>query len=202
MNQSKYLVFLKTVELGSITRAAEALGYTQSAVSRVVAELEAGVGLELLTRGRSGVEPTSHGEVMLPYMRAVCNAEKELEEQVAELHGLARGTLRVGTFASVSIHWLPAIMKEFLTLYPGIRFELLSKWEFAEVEDLLRGAGGLRLSGPARGAGAGHLSPVPGSAHGGAAAGSPPGRRPFYPCPGWRRIPISTRRRSGIWRSG
>ena len=138
VNQSKYLVFLKTVELGSITRAAEALGYTQSAVSRVVAELEREWGLELLTRGRTGVEPTSHGEVMLPYMRAVCNAEKELEEQVAELHGLTRGTLRVATFASVSIHWLPAIMKEFLTLYPGIRFELLSKWEFAEVEDLLR----------------------------------------------------------------
>ena len=48
VNQSKYLVFLKTVELGSITRAAEALGYTQSAVSRVVAELEREWGLELL----------------------------------------------------------------------------------------------------------------------------------------------------------
>ena len=54
MNQSKYLVFLKTVELGSITRAAEALGYTQSAVSRVVAELEREWGLTLLTRGRRG----------------------------------------------------------------------------------------------------------------------------------------------------
>ena len=137
VNQSKYLAFLKTAELGSITRAAEALGYTQSAVSRVVAELEREWGLELLTRGRTGVELTSHGAAMLPYMQAVCNAEKELEEQVAELHGLTRGTLRVGTFASVSIHWLPAIMKEFLTRYPGIRFELVSKWEFAEVEDLI-----------------------------------------------------------------
>lgn len=138
VNQSKYLVFLKTVELGSITRAAEALGYTQSAVSRVVAELEREWGLELLTRGRTGVEPTSHGAAMVPYLQAVCNAEKELEEEVAELHGLTRGTLRLGTVASVSIHWLPGIMKEFLTLYPGIHFELLSKWEFAEVEDLLR----------------------------------------------------------------
>lgn len=138
MDQNKYRVFLKTVELGSITRAAEALGYTQSAVSRVVADLEREWGLELLTRGRSGVELTSQGAVLAPYLRGVCNAEKELEEQVAELHGLTRGTLRVGTFASVSIHWLPAIIKEFLTLYPGIRFELESKWEFAEVEDLLR----------------------------------------------------------------
>ncbi len=48
------------------------------------------------------------------------------------------GTLRVATFASVSIHWLPAIMKEFLGRYPGIQFDLVSNWEFAEVEDLLR----------------------------------------------------------------
>ena len=138
MDQNKYRVFLKTVELGSITRAAESLGYTQSAVSRVVAELEREWGLTLLTRGRLGVELTSEGAVMVPYLRAVCNAEKELEEQVAELHGLTRGTLRVGAFASVSIQWLPTIIKEFLTLYPGIRFELESKWEFAEVEDLIR----------------------------------------------------------------
>ena len=57
---------------------------------------------------------------------------------MAELHGLTRGTLRVATFASVSIHWLPAIMKEFLGRYPGIQFDLVSNWEFAEVEDLLR----------------------------------------------------------------
>ena len=138
MDQNKYRVFLKTVELGSITRAAEALGYTQSAVSRVVADLEREWGLTLLTRGRSGVELTSQGAVLVPYLRGVCNAEKELEEQVSELHGLTRGTLRVGAFASVSIQWLPAIIKEFLTLYPGIRFELESKWEFAEVEDLVR----------------------------------------------------------------
>ena len=53
MDHNKYRVFLKTVELGSITWAAEALGYTQSAVSRVVAELEREWGLTLLTRGRT-----------------------------------------------------------------------------------------------------------------------------------------------------
>ena len=105
VNLNKYQILLKTVELGSITRAAEALGYTQSAVSRVIADLE---------------------------------REWDMEEQVAELHGLTRGTLRVATFASVSIHWLPAIMKEFLGRYPGIQFDLVSNWEFAEVEDLLR----------------------------------------------------------------
>ena len=138
VNLNKYQILLKTVELGSITRAAEALGYTQSAVSRVIADLEREWDMELLTRSRTGVVLSSSGAALLPYVQAVCNAGRELEEQVAELHGLTRGTLRVATFASVSIHWLPAIMKEVLGRYPGIQFDLVSNWEFAEVEDLLR----------------------------------------------------------------
>lgn len=138
MELNKYHVLLKTVELGNITRAAEALGYTQSAVSRTIADLEREWGLDLLVRSRSGVVLTSDGEALLPYVQAVCNAGKELDEQVAELHGMTRGTLRVGTFASVSIHWLPAIMKTFLERHPSIQFELVNKWEFAEVEDLVR----------------------------------------------------------------
>ena len=134
----KYQILLKTAELGGITKAAEALGYTQSAASRMIAALEQEWDMELLVRGRGGVRLSAAGESLLPYLRAVCNAQKELEEQAAHLHGLTRGTLRVGTFASVSIHWLPPIMKLFLQRYPGIHFELLSKWEFAEVEDLIR----------------------------------------------------------------
>lgn len=138
MNLNKYQLLLKTVELGGITRAAEAMGYTQSAVSRAIGELEREWGMELLSRGRGGVALSSNGEVLLPYLQAVCNAAKALEEQVAELHGMTSGTLRVGTFTSVSIHWLPVIMKVFLDRYPGIHFELVSRWEFAEVEDLVR----------------------------------------------------------------
>lgn len=137
MNLTKYQALLKTVELGGITRAAEAMGYTQSAVSRAIAELEREWDVELLTRGRGGVVLSTAGRALLPYIQGVCNAAKELEEQVAELHGMTRGTLRVGTFTSVSIHWLPAIMKAFLDRYPGIHFELVSIWEFAELEDLV-----------------------------------------------------------------
>ena len=50
VNLNKYQILLKTVELGSITRAAEALGYTQSAVSRVIADLEREWDMELLDR--------------------------------------------------------------------------------------------------------------------------------------------------------
>ena len=90
MNLTKYQALLKTVELGSITRAAEAMGYTQSALSRAIADLEREWDLELLTRSRSGVALSSDGNVLLPAIRSLCNAAKMLEEQVAELHGMTR----------------------------------------------------------------------------------------------------------------
>ncbi|MCI9119088.1 MAG: LysR family transcriptional regulator [Flavonifractor sp.] len=138
MNTSKCQILLRAVELGNLTRTAEELGYTQSAVSRTIASLEREWGVPLLVRGREGALLTSQGEALLPQIRALCAAEERLEEQVAALHGLTQGKLRVGAFNSVSIHWLPGIMKRFLTRYPGIRFELVCKWEFAEVEDLVR----------------------------------------------------------------
>ena len=138
MNTTKCHIFLKAVELGSITRAAEDMGYTQSAVSRSVADLEREWDVNLLTRNKDGVLLSAQGETLLPYIQALCNAERTLETQVSELHGLTKGLLRVGTFTSVSIHWLPGIMKGFLDRYPGIQFELVSKWEFTEVEELVR----------------------------------------------------------------
>ena len=112
MNTTKCQIFLKTVELGSLTQAAEAMGYTQSAVSRSIADLEREWNMTLLSRNKDGAVLTSQGKEMLPYAQALCNAQRALEVQVSELHGLTRGTLRVGTFTSVSIHWLPTIMKD------------------------------------------------------------------------------------------
>lgn len=135
MSVAKYQAFLTVVEHGNITQAAEAMGYTQSAVSRIIADLELTWDVQLLTRGRTGVVLTSAGEELLPYLRAVCNAQKELEERVGELHGLTKGTIRIGTFSSVSIHWLPSIMSTFLVRYPDINFHLRTSMEYAEIED-------------------------------------------------------------------
>lgn len=139
MDLAKYQVFLKAAELGNITRAAAELGYTQSAVSRIIADLEREWGAVLMTRNRAGVVLTSAGAALLPRVRAVCNADRELSEQIAALHGLTCGTIRVGTFNSFSVHCLPQIMKSFLERYPDIRFEIVTHIEYREIEDWVAG---------------------------------------------------------------
>ena len=82
MNIQKYRAFLKTVEYGSFTKAAEQLHYTQSGISRMVQDLEREWDVSLLERGRRGVRPTSDGLALLPYAQRVCREYETLQEQI------------------------------------------------------------------------------------------------------------------------
>lgn len=133
MNIQKYEVFLKTLEYQSLTKAAQALGYTQSAISHMLNSLENEWGVMLLNRDRSGVSVTADGLQLLPLIKNVCNANHELINKLGELQGLEAGTIRIGTFTSVSVHWLPNIIKTFHIEYPNIDFQLLHG-DYTEIE--------------------------------------------------------------------
>lgn len=133
MNLQKYEAFLKTVECGSFTRAAQALGYTQSGVSHTVSSLEEDWGVALLVRDRAGVRLTSEGERLLPLVRRICRMQEELAGEVEALHGLESGLIRIGTFSSVAVHWLPHMIKAFHAEYPKVDFELLYG-DYTEIE--------------------------------------------------------------------
>ena len=126
MSVGKYQTFLKVVELGSLTRAAEALGLTQSGVSRVVNSLEEELGFALLVRNRAGVRLTAEGERVLPAMRSIMNGYSQLQQIVSAIRGLDAGEIRVGAFTSVAVHWLPGIIKTFQQAHPRIDFKLLN----------------------------------------------------------------------------
>ncbi len=134
MNLQKYLSFVKTVEYGSFTKAAEILNYTQSGVSRMIADLEKEWGVTLLERSKYGVKPTSDGMKLLPYAQNLCADFDKLKMQVDELNGLQSGLIRIGTFSSVATHWLPNIIKEFQKDYPNIDYELLLG-DYTEIEE-------------------------------------------------------------------
>ena len=130
----KYLSFVKTVEYGSFTKAAEILNYTQSGISRMIADLEKEWGVTLLERSKYGVKPTSDGMKLLPYAQNLCADFDKLKMQVDELNGLQLGLIRIGTFSSVATHWLPNIIKEFQKDYPNIDYELLLG-DYTEIEE-------------------------------------------------------------------
>lgn len=125
MNIQKYLAFVKTVEYGSFTKAAEVLNYTQSGVSRMINDLEKEWGISLLERGRTGVSLTSDGLQLLPQLQRICKDHEILMSQINDLHGVQSGLIRIGTFSSVATHWLPNMIKRFQQDYPKIDFELL-----------------------------------------------------------------------------
>lgn len=134
MNIQKYMAFVKTVECGSFTKAAELLNYSQSGVSRMINDLEKEWKIILLERGKYGVKLTSDGMKLLPHAKRVCTEYERLQMEVDELNGLQSGLIRIGTFSSVATHWLPNIIGEFQKAYPNIDYELLLG-DYAEIEE-------------------------------------------------------------------
>lgn len=133
LNISKYLAFTAAVEYGSFTKAAEMLNYTQSAISRMISDLENEWKISLLERNKSGVRLTSDGLKLYPYAKDICDKYRDLQMQIDELNGLQSGIIRIGTFSSVATHWLPNIIKAFQHDYPNIDYEILLG-DYTEIE--------------------------------------------------------------------
>ena len=125
MNGNRYEIFLKVVELGNITRAAEALNYTQSGVSHAIAALEKETGFALFRRSSNGVTLTDNGKQILERVQSLVNQQRSLAQTIANINHNVAGTIRVGTFTSVSSQWLPGIIRSFSERYPLVDFELL-----------------------------------------------------------------------------
>jgi DNA-binding transcriptional LysR family regulator len=134
MNIQKYRAFVKVVESGSFTKAAEALDYTQSGISRMINDLEREWGVSLFERGRVGISLTSDGIKLLPQLKRICNEYEILTTQIEDLHGMQSGMIRIGTFSSVATHWLPNIVRAFKKDFPKIDFEFLLG-DYTEIEN-------------------------------------------------------------------
>lgn len=123
----RYLVALAAVgRTGSFSRAADELGYTQSAVSQQIARLERLVGHTLVERpgGPRAVSLTEAGRLLLGHADAVV---ARLASARADLDALAAGTagtLRVGCYQSVGVRILPRLLREFRSSWPQVRIEL------------------------------------------------------------------------------
>ena len=88
MDTVKLAALLAAAELGSISKAAEALGYTQSGVTHIINSLEEEAGFPLLVRGNRGVRFTAEGERLAPFIREVVQAAATLAQEAALTRGL------------------------------------------------------------------------------------------------------------------
>ena len=136
MTLDKYQTLMSVVECGSLTRAAAELGVTQSAVSHSIDSLEKELGFTLIKRSRAGVQLTNEGERLLPAVRNVLAAAEQLRQTASSIRGLESGTVRIGAFTSVAVHWLPPVLKEFQQDYPRVDFKLLNG-DYHDVEQWL-----------------------------------------------------------------
>ena len=137
MANPKYEAFLKVAEVGSFKRAAEELGYTQAGISYMIAALEQDMGVSFFSRERTGATLTPDGRALLPLMQGVRNSERALRARLDDIHHLESGTVRIAAFASVAIHWLPGIVKEFLGAHPKIDVQISCVEDQSEVEERL-----------------------------------------------------------------
>jgi molybdate transport repressor ModE-like protein len=111
---------------GSFGRAADRLGYTQSAVSQQIATLEKIVGETLIERpgGPRAVSLTEAGELLLRHAEAIVARLEAARADMAALRAGETGALRVGTYQSVGARVLPEVMRRFLADWPGIELGL------------------------------------------------------------------------------
>ena len=111
---------------GNFGRAAERLGYTQSAVSQQIATLERIVGERLIDRpgGPRAVSLTEAGELLLRHAEAITARLDAARADMASLQAGETGTLRVATYQSVGARVLPGVMRRFLAEWPGIELGL------------------------------------------------------------------------------
>jgi DNA-binding transcriptional LysR family regulator len=134
---NKYIALQKVVEYRSMAKAAEDLGYSQSAMSQMIASLEDELSIKLLNRSKYGTELTSEGKELYPFIEETIYRYRASVEKAAEIRGLETGIIRMGTLASISANWLPPLIHEFEARYPGIEF-VIHQGDYTSIQDWIK----------------------------------------------------------------
>jgi DNA-binding transcriptional LysR family regulator len=158
LRQLEYLVTV--VDQGSFTRAAEILHVTQPALSHQVRALERSVGSPLLERLPRAVHLTAAGRAMLPHARAALADAAGAVSAVRQAIGLTGGELRLATVYSVSLGVLPAALKAWSRLHPGVDVRLFEHRHAVELAEAMASGQADLAVGPRPGTWAGPVRTI------------------------------------------
>ncbi|MGQ9370871.1 LysR family transcriptional regulator [Azospirillum sp. ST 5-10] len=124
MTLEQLRIFVAVAEREHVTQAARALNLTQSAVSAAVSALEARYATRLFDRVGRRIVLTEAGRLFLGEARAVLARAAAAETVLADVAGLARGTLRLAASQTVANYWLPPLLHRYRVAHPGIALSL------------------------------------------------------------------------------
>ncbi len=124
MTLDQLRIFVTVAEFEHVTRASRHLNLTQSATSSAIAALEARHATKLFDRVGRRIALTEAGRLFLVEAKAVLARASAAETVLADLAGLARGSLRIASSQTVGNYWLPPLINQFRTAHPGIALKL------------------------------------------------------------------------------
>jgi DNA-binding transcriptional LysR family regulator len=137
LNVGRLRVLREVAQQGSFSAAAEALSYTQSAVSQQIAALEAQTGMALLERLPRGVRLTGAGRTLVEHTEGILARLEAAEEELAALAGLRGGQLRMASFPTAGAALMPVAIATFRDSYPEVELTL-AEGEPQEIAPRLR----------------------------------------------------------------
>ena len=124
MDTKKLEALVVSVELGSFTRAAEQLGYTQSGLTHMMNSLEKDIAFTVLVRGRSGVQLTPAGQRIFPLVRDCLAGSAALEREISLINSHKEDSVRVAAYESIARHWLPEVIQQFRREHPDVTVDI------------------------------------------------------------------------------
>lgn len=120
MDTKKLQALLTVIKTGSLTAAAEELGYTQPGLTNMMNSIEDELGLALLVRSKTGVHLSVAGQELFPEIRKLLDASKRFEDSVKAVREKSFSTLQVGAYSSITRSWMPSIMLDFISSSPDV----------------------------------------------------------------------------------
>ncbi|MBR6701229.1 MAG: LysR family transcriptional regulator [Firmicutes bacterium] len=124
MNISKYKAFLTVAEMGSISKAAKYLKYSQPGISHMLSSLEEELGFTVLKRINGSYVLTENGKQIISYCQQIVKNEENLKSAVSSINGLLTGSISIASYNSMLLDYIPNAVADFCKVYPNIQISL------------------------------------------------------------------------------
>ncbi len=124
MDLKKCRILLRAISCCNLSKVAKDYGYTPSGIWHMIDAIENELGFPLFLRGGGGLTPTDNCLRLAPELHELVRLSERFSRKVEEIRGVQNGSITIGSYPSVSIQWLPHVVKAFRAAYPGIRIQI------------------------------------------------------------------------------